>query len=142
MGEIRPISLIHSVAKLISKVLSLRLSRHMNKLVSKSQSAFINRRCLQDNFLYMQNLVRRYHRSKTSVLMLKLDIAKAFYSVSWPYLMDLLQWRGFEPRWREWIAILLGTSSSTLVLNGVGGSQIQHRCGVRQGDSLSPIFLF
>jgi hypothetical protein len=39
--DFRPISLIHSVAKLFSKVLACRLSRYIDRLVSQAQSAFI-----------------------------------------------------------------------------------------------------
>lgn len=53
----RPISLIHSFAKLIAMILAIRLAKHINNLVSHSQSAFIKRHyCIQDNFLYVRNL--------------------------------------------------------------------------------------
>jgi hypothetical protein len=44
---------------------------------------------------------------------------------------------GFGPRWREWISILFGSTSSRALLNGRQGANIQHRRGVRQGDPLS-----
>jgi hypothetical protein len=81
-NEFRPISLIHYFAKLVSKVLALRLSPYMDYLVSNAKSAFINSRCLQDNFLYVRNLTRAYHRKKTPALLMKLVITKAFDSVS------------------------------------------------------------
>lgn len=141
IAEFRPISLIHNIVKILSNMLSLRLSTYMDNLISISQSAFIKRRTIQDNFLYVQNIARSYHRSNTPMLMLKLDIAKAFDSISWPYLLDMLHCRGFGHRWRTWIAMLLGTSSSRIVLNGIQGPNIRHQCGVRQGDCLSP-YLF
>jgi hypothetical protein len=42
--DFRPISLIHSFAKLVTKVLANRLRCHMEGLVSKAQSAFIKGR--------------------------------------------------------------------------------------------------
>jgi mannosylglycoprotein endo-beta-mannosidase len=83
--DFRPISLIHSFTKLFMKVLALRLSSYIGKLISKSQSAFIKGRCVQDNFLYVRGLTRHYHRS-----LFKLDISKAFDTVSWEYLLEML----------------------------------------------------
>ena len=131
VGDYRPISLIHSIAKIFSKLLANRLAPFLNNLVSKSQSAFIRKRCIQDNFLYVQNVVRRLHKQKKSALFLKLDIQKAFDSVNWGYLLEVLQAMGFGPRWREWISILFGTASSRALLNGTQGPGILHRRGVR-----------
>ena len=42
-------------------------------------------------------------------------------------------------RWRDWIAALLTTFSSQLLLNGIPGESIPHGRGLRQGDPLSPL---
>jgi hypothetical protein len=80
--DFRPISLIHSFAKLLTKVLAIRLAGYINKLVSSAQSAFIKKRCIQENFMYVRGLARHYHRTKTPACLIKLDITKAFDSVS------------------------------------------------------------
>jgi hypothetical protein len=59
VSDFRPISLIHAIAKIIFKVLALRLGPFMNDLVSNAQSALIKRRSIHDNFLYVQNLAKR-----------------------------------------------------------------------------------
>lgn len=66
--DYRPISLIHSFAKLLTKVLAIRLSEHMYKLIAPAQSAFIKKRCIQDNFMYVRGLARHYHRNKDTSL--------------------------------------------------------------------------
>jgi hypothetical protein len=71
------------------------------------------------------------------MLLLKLDISKAFDTLSWPYLLEILQAKGFGQRWRCWISALLATVSSRIILNGHQGPLIKHFRGVRQGDSLS-----
>ena len=137
--DFRPISLIHSIAKIFSKVLANRLAPRLNSLVSNCQSAFIKKRSIHDNFLYVQGTVKRLHKQKIPALFMKLDIHKAFDTVHWGYLLEILQALGFGQRWREWISILLRTSTSTPMLNGRQGATFSHARGVRQRDPLSPM---
>jgi mannosylglycoprotein endo-beta-mannosidase len=120
--DFRLISLIHSFAKLLTKVLALRLSAYIDRLISSAQSAFIKKRCIQDNFLYVRGLARHYHRTKTSACLIKLDITKAFDSVSWEFLLELLSRRGFLARWTDWLSSIL-SSSSSIMLNGCPGGR-------------------
>jgi hypothetical protein len=72
-------------------MLAIQLGPFMDELVSNAQSAFIKKRSIHDNFLYVKNLATRFHKRKTPTLHFKLDIRKAFDSVQWKYLVDLLQ---------------------------------------------------
>jgi hypothetical protein len=99
----------------------------MDDLVSSAQSAFIKHQCIQDNFLYVRNLARAYHQKKTSALLLKLDISKAFDSVSWEYLFKMLQHRGFPVKWCNWLGLLFASSSSSIRLNGVRGQWLRNQ---------------
>jgi len=85
VSDYRPISLTHSVAKLISKFMANRLAGSLHLLVSRAQSAFIKQQSIHDNFLYTQNLIKELYKAKYPALFLKLDIAKAFDSVRWDF---------------------------------------------------------
>jgi hypothetical protein len=119
--------------------LASRLVLELNSLVSKAQSAFIKRHSIQDNFLYTQNFIRALHRNKEPGLFLKLDIAKAFDSVRWDFLMEVLQQYGFGIKWRNWVSALLATSSSAVLLTDSRGEWFGHFTGLWQGDPLSPM---
>lgn len=138
-SDFRPITMIHSFTKLVSKILALRLAPKLDMLVDRNQNAFIRERAIQDNFKYVQRASVLFRKKKVPMLLLKLDISKAFDTLSWPFLLELMQAWGFGEPWRRWIAALLSTASSRILLNGKQGPTIKHFRRVRQGDSLSPM---
>lgn len=139
LADFRPISLINSVVKIITKLLANRLAPHMNALVSSAQNAFIKKRCIHDNFIYAQRVIQLLHKKKKPVLFVKLDISKAFDSIRWTFLLEVLEHVGFSTRWRDWIAVLLGTASSRVLINGQPTQEVKHARGLRQGDPLSSL---
>ena len=126
-ADYRPISLMHGVTKIMGKVLTNRLAPHLPKLVSNSQSAFIKGRSILDNFQYIQGAVNHYHKAKTPMLFVKLDIAKVFDSVRWEYMLEVMQRLGFGQRWHDLISIIWSKSTSRVLLNGRIGTAIQHK---------------
>jgi hypothetical protein len=95
------ISLIHSIGMIFSKVLANILDPRLPELVSSSQSAFVKKRCSHDNFVLVQSLVKEFHGKTKKALFIKLNIAKAFDSISWAYLLEVLQRLGFSAKWRD-----------------------------------------
>jgi hypothetical protein len=56
--------------------------------------------------MYVQQVIKDLHKKKISALFIKIDIAKAFDSVNWPYLLSIMNYLGFGHRWKNWIAAL------------------------------------
>jgi mannosylglycoprotein endo-beta-mannosidase len=110
--DFRPVSLMHSVAKILCKLLANHLVPELKNLVSASQNAFIKGRSIQDSFLHVKNMIRRAHKKKEPLIFLKLDIAKAFDSLNWGFLLQVLKNREFGQRWRDLISLILASSSS------------------------------
>jgi hypothetical protein len=123
------------IGKLISKILANRLALRLGSLVHSSQSAFVNGRSIHDSFWSVQALARQLFVNKKPSILFKADILKAFDSVAWSFLMEILGHLGFSNVWFNW-----GTK---VLLNGALGSWIRHGQGLRQEDLLSPmLFIF
>jgi hypothetical protein len=135
--DFRPTSLIHSFAKLVTKIMANRLTPLLDSLVATTQSAFIKGRCIHDNFILMQQTIKLLHKQKVSSLFLKLDIFKAFNSMTWPFLIEILDHLGFGPIWKNLITCLLRMTSTKILVNGQPGEEIRHQRGLQQGDPMS-----
>jgi len=73
-----------------SKLLANRLTTKIDEIIPSNQSAFIRKRCIQDNFVYVQKTIQKFHNTRQKAVFIKLDISKAFDSVNWAYLLDVL----------------------------------------------------
>jgi hypothetical protein len=139
LKDYRPISLMHSFSKLFSKALALRLSPFMDRLVHANQTAFIRGRRIHDNFRSVQLYCRWLHAGRRPCTLLKIDIAKAFDSVSWTFLLQVLERLGVPLACRDWVSAMLSSASTKVLVNGRLSRRICHARGLRQGDPLSPL---
>ncbi|XP_035838104.1 uncharacterized protein LOC118485768 [Helianthus annuus] len=85
-SDFRPISLVGCINKVLSKVLVNQLKEVIGKLVSPEQSAFLSGRSILDGPLMLNEIVRWLRKSNTKEMLFKVDIDKAYDSISWGFL--------------------------------------------------------
>ncbi|GJT34263.1 RNA-directed DNA polymerase, eukaryota [Tanacetum coccineum] len=141
VNDYRPISLISSLYKIITKLLANRLVTVIDGLVNEVQSAFIANRQILDGPFILNEIIHWCKAKKKQTLIFKVDFEKAFDSVRWDFLDDVLKNLGFGSRWRDWIQSCLNSSKGSILVNGSPTSEFQYFKGLKQGDPLSP-FLF
>jgi hypothetical protein len=98
-SDFRPIAMVHSFGKLVSKLLATRLAPVLSRLVTCNQTAFVRGRALHDSYKFVQAAAVHFRKKKIPVAMLKIDISKAFDTISWKFLLDVLHALGFSTRW-------------------------------------------
>lgn len=82
----RPISLIGSVYKMLSKVLSIRLQRVLGEVIGDSQYAFTKGKHILDCALIANEVVHSLKLSKKKGAIWKIDFKKAYDSIEGSYL--------------------------------------------------------
>lgn len=135
--DFRPISLVHSFAKLVTKLLANRLASRLDQMVPPIRVLLSRNDSYRITLCWYNKLCSSCTHKNSPGSFLKLDITKAFDSVSWSFLLEVLDKLGFGSRWRDLLCGLL-VSSTQVLLNGTPGDFIQHRRGLSQGDPLSP----
>ena len=141
LNDYRPISLLNGLYKIIAKILATRLKEVKHNMVSPSQLAFIAGRNILDSVLIANEMLDSMKSRSCQGFFLKLDFRKAFDTVSWSCLNDVMGYMKFGAQWRKWIIACFSIARLSVLINGSPTSEFTASCGLRQGDP-SPLLSF
>jgi hypothetical protein len=137
----RPISLLNTDYKILTKVLSNRLSSVLPDIVDEDQTGYIKGRFIGTNIRLIEDIIHFTKIKNIPGIILNIDFEKAFDSINWNFIDLSLEAFNFGPKFRSYIKTLYTNISSTIINNGEISNWFNIQRGVRQGCPLSP-YLF
>ena len=115
----RPITLLNISYKLLSSCLANRIKTVLDTLMHENQKGFLKGRYIGENIRLLYDILEFTEQSNIPGLLLLIDFEKAFDSVSWKFLHNVLYFFNFGPEFREWIEIILSDSKLCVIQNGI-----------------------
>ncbi|XP_068492263.1 uncharacterized protein [Phaseolus vulgaris] len=103
----------------------------LSLVIDESQSAFLKDRGMLDSVLMANEVVEEITRKQRSGICLKVDYEKAYDSVRWKFLFDMLQRLGFHSKWIAWVRGCLESSSVSVLVNGSPTEEFKPSRGLR-----------
>lgn len=112
MKDYRPVSCCNVLYKVISKIIANSLEPMLSRIVTENPSVFVQGRLLMEKVLLASELVEDYHKDTVSPrCAMKIDISKAFDSVQWPFVLQILKTMQFSEDVIHWIRVCIKISS-------------------------------
>ncbi|KAN0008873.1 hypothetical protein ACTFIU_009539 [Dictyostelium citrinum] len=135
----RPITLLNTDYKLLSKIINKRLLSVTNKIINKFQNGFVPNRYIQDNIQIMKEIVDQSNKRKNETTLITFfDFNKAFDSLSHSSIKRTLDHIRVPEALISIIMNLLRDTNNKIKINDFMVEKVTVKRGTKQGDPLSP----
>ncbi|KAE9175492.1 hypothetical protein PF002_g28779 [Phytophthora fragariae] len=137
----RPIALLNSDYKVLTKIFTKRLRGRINSLVHDTQFGFVPGRRIHTAIELFEAAKRVCKSSEVyaNAEALLLDFAKAHDTLDRFFLITVLKAKGFPPKFIKLIEETHSNTSAVFLANGFPSSPIPVTRGIRQGCPLAPL---
>ena len=141
ISNYRPITLLNTDYKLLTKALAIQLTDHIRTLIHKDQAGFIPGRQIFDHIRLAKAIINHAEMTAENGAIVALDQEKAYDRINHDYLWKTLQAFNLPEPFIRTIRELYLNATTVVAINGSISKPYKIRRGIRQGDPLScPIF--
>ncbi|KAJ8455816.1 hypothetical protein ONZ51_g12320 [Trametes cubensis] len=133
----RPITLLNSDYKLLTRALAMRLARCANEIIHPDQAGFVPGRSIYDHIRLASLAMDYAEAEEVNGAIIALDQEKAYDRIGHRYLYSALKHMNFPRNFIRAVQNLYESAESCVIVNGTRSSFFRIWRGVRQGDPLS-----
>ncbi|XP_050888621.1 uncharacterized protein LOC127093761 [Lathyrus oleraceus] len=117
--DYRLISCCTTMHKIISRIITTKLSKVLGSIINESQAAFVLGKHIQDHILLANELIEGYNiNGGPPRCMFQMDLLKAYDTLGWCALEDILKEFSFPDKFIRWIMVTMITVSYRFKING------------------------
>ncbi|XP_011620451.1 uncharacterized protein LOC105420038 [Amborella trichopoda] len=117
-----------------------RLASLLPKLISEEQGAFQKGKVIFSNISLASKLANVIPiKSRGGSMRIKIDIQKAYDSLEWEFLFDVLENFCFADKWIHWVRQILISANIFVHVNGGSYGFFKAERGLHHGDPLAPL---
>ena len=137
ISNYRPITLLNTDYKILTKALAIQLMDHISSLVHKDQAGFIPQRSIFDHIRLAKTIIDYAEATELDGAIVALDQEKAYDKIHHNYLWNVLSAFNLPRTFIKTIKSLYRNASTHVAINGFLSDPFKITRGIRQGDPLS-----
>lgn len=137
-GNYRTVALIPHASKVMLHIIHNRLRRFVLPEIAEEQCGFVPGKGTREQILNVRQIIEKVREFNVPAFFCFVDYTKAFDSVKWHLLWDVLQKLGVPNHLIQLIKSLYDQNTATVRVNNVISDTLSTKSGTRQGCILSP----
>ena len=137
----RPITLLCSDYKIITKTIATRLRRYLSQIIHTNQTCAVPNREITSNLYLIRDIIKYAQYKDINTFVISYDFQQAFDSIEHNYMLDTLKRFNFGDKFVNFIRNIYTDRESMVMNNGFLTKRININRGILQGCPISlPLF--
>ena len=135
----RPLTMLNTDYKIYAKILANRLQYVQDYLITNDQTGYIKNRNITTNLTELSTIIDYCHKTQKEIIIMAVDFAKAFDSINWQALQNILYKFGFKTPFVKMVMLCFHNFKVSVMNAGYTTKPLYFQKGTKQGCPISAL---